>query len=51
MKYANRINASHAIIFGNDELQKGCAVVKNLDTGDQQEISLATLIPHMKALS
>lgn len=51
MKYANRINASHVILFGNDELQKECVIVKNLDTGEQHELSLAALVPHIKVLS
>ncbi|MCR4925019.1 MAG: histidine--tRNA ligase [Clostridiales bacterium] len=40
MKYANKLNAQYSMVLGEDEIVKGKATVKNMDTGDQEEISL-----------
>lgn len=44
MKHANKINAKFAVLLGDDELEKGVAAVKNLDTGDQVEVPLEGLL-------
>lgn len=38
---ANKTNASHAIIIGDDEMEKAVVLVKNLDAGTQSEIALS----------
>lgn len=38
MKYANKINARCAVIFGDDEMEKKTVIVKDLDTGHQEEM-------------
>ena len=38
---ANKTNASHAIIIGDDEMEKAVVLVKNLDAGTQSEITLS----------
>lgn len=43
MKKANKINACAAVILGSDELAKGVATVRDLDTGDQTEVLLTDL--------
>lgn len=43
MKKANKINACAAVILGSDELAKGVAAVRDLDTGDQTEVLLTDL--------
>lgn len=43
---ANKINASHAIILGDDELAKGVAAVRVLDSGEQAEVALTALVGH-----
>ena len=43
MERANKTAAHTAIIIGESELARGVAQVKNLGTGDQQEIPLADL--------
>lgn len=43
MKRANKIEASVAIILGDDELAKGEAALKILDTGEQKIVPLAGL--------
>ena len=40
MQRADRIGASHAIIIGERELARGVAVVRDLDSGEQRELSL-----------
>ncbi|MDY3860949.1 MAG: histidine--tRNA ligase [Ruminococcus sp.] len=40
MKYADKIGARFSIVLGDDEITKGEAVVKNMETGQQTKISL-----------
>lgn len=40
MKYANKIGAKNTVILGADELSKGKAVIKNMDTHDEIEVDL-----------
>jgi histidyl-tRNA synthetase len=44
MKRANKLNARAAIILGEDELSKNVAAVRDLDSGEQREVPLDTLI-------
>lgn len=43
MKRANKINAAAAVILGEDELARGVATVRDLDSGEQDETALASL--------
>lgn len=45
---ANKINARLAVIVGSDELAKGEVVVKNLDNGEQKNVSLKNLAEELK---
>ncbi len=47
MKRANRLNARAAVIIGPDELANGAATLRDLDSGDQQEVSLDALIERL----
>lgn len=49
MKHANKINARFAVLLGDDELEKGVAAIKNLDTGDQVETPLEGLLSILSA--
>ena len=40
MKYANKIGAKNTVILGADELSKGKAVIKNMDTHEEIEVDL-----------
>ena len=40
MKEANRQNAEKVLIIGEEEMKKGKAVLRDMQTGEQQEISL-----------
>ncbi|BBK36237.1 histidine--tRNA ligase [Allostella sp. ATCC 35155] len=43
LKRADRIGARVAVILGEDELARGAAMVRDLDTGDQSEVALEAL--------
>ncbi len=43
MKRANKFNASAAVLLGEDELAKGVATVRDLESGDQTEVALGEL--------
>ena len=43
MKRANRLNAAATVILGEDELARAAATVRHMDTGEQEEVSLASL--------
>ena len=44
MKRANKLNACAAVLLGEDELARGAATVRDLDSGEQTEVSLAGLV-------
>lgn len=43
MKHANKINAKFTMILGDDELARGIASLKNMETGEQQEVKLEVI--------
>ena len=47
MKRANSVNAIAAVILGEEELFKRVATVRNMESGDQVEVSLAALEEHL----
>jgi histidyl-tRNA synthetase len=44
MKRANKLNARVAVILGENELAKNVAALRDLDSGEQREVPLETLI-------
>jgi histidyl-tRNA synthetase len=48
MQRANKLNARAAIIIGDDELAKGVAQLKDLDSGTQREVALDALPAALK---
>jgi histidyl-tRNA synthetase len=48
MKRANRINARAAIILGDDELGKGVATLRDLDSGAQESVPLDSLLDRFR---
>ena len=40
MKYANKIGAHFSFVLGDDDISSNKAVVKNMETGEQEEVSL-----------
>lgn len=49
-KQADRNNCRWALIIGPDDIEKRQAVLRNLETGEQQELALDTLIQHVSNL-
>ena len=43
MKRANRLNVLAAVILGEDEMARNAATVRHMDTGEQEEVPLASL--------
>lgn len=50
LREANRLGAKLAVIIGDDELAKNSVQVKDMDTGQQQEIEIAKLIGYLSNL-
>jgi histidyl-tRNA synthetase len=40
MQRANKVNASHAVIMGDDEMARGIVTLRDLDSGEQAELSI-----------
>lgn len=51
LKKANKLNASYAILIGDDELQAQQAQVKNLDSGQEEKVAFSALIAYLKPRS
>ncbi len=41
MKYANKLGARYTMVLGDDELEKGRAVLRNMDGGEEKEIAVS----------
>ncbi len=48
MERANRIGARAAVIVGGEELARGVAQVKHLDTGAQEEVALPDIVARLR---
>ncbi len=44
---ANKANAAASVIIGEDELAKGAATVRDMETGEQTEVPLSSLEDHL----
>jgi len=47
MKRANKVGARAAVLLGEDELARQAATVRDMDTGEQVEVPLASLDGHL----
>jgi histidyl-tRNA synthetase len=47
-KAADRYKAKHVIILGEDELSRGAVLVKEMSTGEQNEIPIQELVVKLK---
>lgn len=48
MKYANKLGAYFSIVLGDNEIDTNKAFLKNMDTGEEKEISLDTVVDRLK---
>src|SRR6478735_968273 len=51
MRRADRIGARAAVLLGDDELARGIATLRDLESGEQCEVALDALAPHLSALT
>ena len=42
MKYADKLGARNTLIIGSGELESGKANLRNMESGEQREVSFAT---------
>ena len=49
LKYANKINAKYVIILGDDELARKEAIIRFMDTSEQETVSLNIVAEDIKA--
>jgi histidyl-tRNA synthetase len=48
MAYANKIAARHTLIIGSEEIAKKRYTLKNMETGDQKEMTISEIISVLK---
>jgi len=48
MKRANRLNAAHVLIVGEDELEKGNVILRNMETKEQYSISIDGIVENIR---
>lgn len=48
MKYADRQNSPYVLIIGDQEIEKGIAILKNMETGNQQEVNDENIIKSLQ---
>ena len=41
MRLANKLNVKYVVIIGENEVKKGCALLKNMENGSQREINIS----------
>ncbi|WP_096153236.1 MULTISPECIES: histidine--tRNA ligase [Bacillus] len=46
-KAADRLHSKYTVVFGEDELNKGVAAVKDMATGEQQEIPISEVVAYI----
>jgi histidyl-tRNA synthetase len=47
MKRADKVNARWAVLLGDDELARGAATLRDMDSGAQSEVSLDQVAEHL----
>jgi histidyl-tRNA synthetase len=47
MEYANRRGIPYVVIIGSNELERGVATLKNMQSGEQQEVSFDELVEQL----
>jgi histidyl-tRNA synthetase len=48
MKYADKKGFSYTIVLGDDEIDSGKGVLKDMRTGDQKDVSLDSILDRLK---
>jgi len=50
LDYANKLNVTAAILFGKKEVEKGKVAVKNMKTGEQEEVILSKIVEYLSKI-
>ena len=50
LKQANKVSAHYAVIIGNEEVENNNAIIRNLETGSQDNIKLDKLVKHIEKI-
>lgn len=48
MKYANKLEAKFSAVIGDDDIEKKCASIKNMQTGESAEIEFSQISQYLK---
>ncbi len=48
MRYANKIGARYSVVLGDDELESGSIRIKNMQSGEEQEIAIDSICEVLK---
>lgn len=51
MKYADKMSFNYLIVLGDDEIDSNKAVLKNMKTGEQKDVSLDSIVDRLKNCS
>ena len=46
-KFANKLNARYTVVIGDDEIEKNIVSLKDMDSGEQEEVSIDDLIEEL----
>lgn len=50
MKYANDKHIPYTIVIGSSEIESGLLAFKNMESGDQQKLTIDDILAHLKSL-
>ena len=48
MKYADKCGARFAVVIGDDEMERGCAALKDMATGESRECAFSDIAEAVK---
>ena len=51
LRYASAVDATHAVIIGDEELSRGVLVVRDLARSEQNEVSSESAVEHLRGLT
>lgn len=50
LKHANKINAKYVIIVGDDELARGEAIIRDMQSSEQETVALSEVVARVTSL-
>ncbi len=49
MKYADKLGAKYTVVIGDNEIESNKAVLRNMNTGEQKDVSLDSILNRLKS--